>query len=75
MKKVIKWVGIIAFVVVIVFSMVGCGIDCIECGGSGKCKTCKGTGYVPKGICPTCDGSGSCQTCGGDGKIFNALGF
>jgi len=71
MKKVIKWVGIIAFMAVIVFSMVGCGFDCIECGGSGKCNKCKGTGYIPKGICPTCNGSGYCQNCGGDGKVLD----
>jgi DnaJ-class molecular chaperone len=47
---------------------------CKECGGTGKCKTCKGTGEM---LCPECNGKGwffkrdykSCGRCGGDGKI------
>ena len=42
---------------------------CDECGGTGKCSTCKGTGTVHKkgifAICPTCDLTGKCWFCEG----------
>lgn len=48
--------------------------SCLQCGGSGKCKTCNGdhryinplTGnYV---TCPNCGTDGCCRSCGGTGK-------
>lgn len=48
--------------------------SCLQCGGSGKCRTCNGdhryinslTGkYV---TCPNCGTDGRCRSCGGTGK-------
>lgn len=56
------------------------GRTCISCSGSGKCKTCGGTGwyyrdsyYTGSGRTPTdcaiCKGNGKCGTCYGLGTI------
>jgi len=45
--------------------------ECTDCGGSGDCCWCDGTGLKGGKVggkdCPDCDGSGTCQTCGGIG--------
>ncbi len=49
---------------------------CPECGGTGKCSKCKGTGEM---VCPVCNGAGyykdydyyrGCHRCGGKGKLW-----
>ena len=57
-------------------------IDCKECGGSGQCTNCDGTGNLggymvldngrdsePPPDCDVCDGTGKCQKCNGSGKV------
>ncbi len=48
---------------------------CTQCGASGKCKTCKGTGESPMlGLlnetrsCMACKGTGACTSCAGRGS-------
>jgi len=45
-------------------------MDCDECGGSGDCPWCDGTGNVgpEHKICPDCEGSGDCADCNGTGQ-------
>lgn len=45
------------------------------CNGTGKCKTCNGTGSMWKGYgqsgktrCPNCNGTGRCSGCNGTGR-------
>lgn len=51
--------------------------DCTHCLGSGKCKTCNGTGLQDKGFgvgkiaCGVCiDHNGKCRWCQGKGKVY-----
>jgi len=50
---------------------------CEECGGTGVCRPCKGSGrsgwfhtarWKGSRPCPWCKGSGRCEQCGGSGK-------
>jgi hypothetical protein len=47
--------------------------ECEDCGGSGDCTWCDGTGLKGGKIdaepCEDCDGSGTCQTCHGSGQV------
>lgn len=54
--------------------------DCRQCLGSGRCKTCNGTGLQSEGFgvgkipCGVCSNhSGKCTSCGGSGKQYGAL--
>lgn len=43
---------------------------CYSCGGSGRCRSCNGTGfsaYTDNGNCKTCYGNGRCPGCRGSG--------
>ena len=52
---------------------------CWQCGGSGNCSTCDGSGTIEEYNsysaeyeeirCPDCNGSGHCSYCGGVGTI------
>lgn len=48
-------------------------VACIECGGSGGCGHCDGTGTLVTSFdswrCTFCRGTGDCQTCGGGGGL------
>ena len=51
-------------------------VTCDNCGGSGECPKCDGTGFVQtripggltKGRCPECKGDCACDDCKGTGK-------
>jgi len=43
---------------------------CSQCGGTGKCPDCKGTGFVHMRACVYCDPPGQCPRC--HGKRFEA---
>ncbi len=48
-------------------------VDCRDCGGSGDCSGCQGSGLYIAGDCNRCNGYGTingytCTKCGGDGK-------
>jgi len=54
------------------------GEKCEECGGTGKCSRCDGSGYEEHGLfglglieeyCTKCNGTGECSICRGTGKI------
>ena len=84
MKNIFKIIGIILIAAIIGFSFMSCKLECDDCGGSGDCRLCDGTGtsyygYFP---CDYCDNKGSgsvgmnnlipsdgkCKTCHGEGK-------
>ena len=53
-------------------------LQCSNCAGTGKCQTCKGSGFsgyflipCPKSAmpCRRCDGTGCCKACEGAGEI------
>jgi DnaJ-class molecular chaperone len=75
MKKIIKFVGIIALLAVIGFSLAGCEEDepCGTCFGTGDCQKCDGIGSYPTGLfdqktaCSLCKGTGRCPPCDGTG--------
>ncbi len=47
--------------------VVGFGIPCVPCAGSGACPTCRGTGTVETAPCGTCAGQRRCAPCEGGG--------
>ena len=53
-------------------------MTCNECGGSGRCRNCGGTGYMgdvmDHNVCPVCGGTTKCQACGGTGQVDNSTG-
>jgi hypothetical protein len=56
------------------FGSLGGGRHCSDCGGSGDCQQCFGTGRnvalnSDQEKCPNCDGSGRCPTCSDTGII------
>ena len=78
MKK--KIILLIALMVISVGLLSGCiswDEDCSRCGGSGRCSTCDGNGYILTGEegedwmqeCPSCHDSGMCSKCQGSGCI------
>lgn len=55
----------------------GSSLPCTACKGSGKCKTCGGTGFLYSSAskkfdrnCYRCNASGVCQTCKGTGRRY-----
>ena len=44
--------------------------ECTQCGGSGECDDCNGTGRSGVNNCPYCGGSKDCGVCGGSGREF-----
>jgi hypothetical protein len=42
--------------------------QCADCGGSGNCPWCNGTGEIDGKPCEDCD-DGACECCHGTGEV------
>ena len=80
-KHCVKIIGLLCLILLLALVMTACSFTCPECGGSGDCKNCKGTGYIwnPNGggagiggdeACPKCHTSGDCPKCNGSGLRY-----
>jgi hypothetical protein len=74
MKKKVFLILLIAVLAASAFLMGGCEARCLECGGTGLCGGCDGTGKTEYGKgnepCQFCNGTGKCDKCDGSGKII-----
>lgn len=46
---------------------------CVECGGTGECPGCEGSGQEDNHACALCGGSGECEECHGAGLMNTEL--
>ncbi len=60
------------------------GERCEECGGTGRCGNCDGTGEEKHGLfglglindyCKKCSGTGDCRFCDGTGEVGESKEF